>query len=149
MIEFANLCLEQAKTVKHEFIANDDIADARPAYFQYLIEELNDEIHVEIPQWKRLLDVLRRVHRMRFTRGEFETAFEELGLNAKGFEMDSSLETLYRYGIIGFEKIGGGRGGSATAFSFREETVNFDPAARHFRIHPGLKEALELVESAA
>ncbi len=61
--------------------------------------------------------------------------------------MISSLEVLYRYGIIGFDKVGGGGGGTATAFSYKEN-INFDSAARYFRTHVGLKEALELVESA-
>lgn len=55
---------------------------------------------------------------------------------------------MYRYGIIGFTKIGGGGyGPSSVAFSYREANINFDPVAPSFTVHPGLKEALELIEA--
>lgn len=147
MIQFCNLCLGEAKTAGAERIRNEDIVSARRDYSDYLVSELDDEIHATLPEWRRLLDVLRRTHKMRFSRKDFENAFATLRLERKGFDVDEALETLYAFGIIGFAKIGGGGyGGSAVAFSFRDPSVNFDPAAPYYRVHPGLKEALELVD---
>jgi hypothetical protein len=83
---------------------------------------------------------------MRFTRDEFERAFQVLKLDKK-LDVETTLEMMYRYGLIGFTKIGGGGyGGSAVAFSYRESNINFDPAAKYYTVHPGLK-TLELIEA--
>jgi hypothetical protein len=148
MIQFSNLCLERAKSAGAGRIDNQNIAAARPQYSQYLISELDDEIHAVFPDWRRYLDALRRIHRMRFDRNAFEGAFGELRLKLLDLSVDDALELLYRFSIIGFTKIGGaGYGGSAVAFRYRDPTVNFDPAAPYYNVHPGLKEALELVDA--
>ncbi|NUT57198.1 MAG: hypothetical protein HOQ03_14635, partial [Thermoleophilia bacterium] len=148
MIQFCNACLSEARNSRNSKITNEDIIRARRSYSDYLVNELDDELHAAHPEWKRYLDVLRRVHRMRFTREEFETAFRALRLDRNDLDVDTALEVLYRYGIVGFAKIGGGGfGGSTVAFSHRDSTVNFDPAAPYFTVHAGLKEALELIEA--
>jgi hypothetical protein len=148
MIQFANLCLDEAKASVAERIENKHIAAARPSYSEYLVGELDDEIHEISEDWRRYLDVLRRVHTLRFQRDAFDTAFEALKLQRLDLSVDDALELLYRFSIIGFTKIGGGGyGGSAVAFRYRSPTVSFDPAAPYFSVHLGLKEALELVEA--
>lgn len=148
MIQFANLCLEQAKDTGHALIENQDIASARPGYSEYLVNELDDEIHEVFPEWRRYLEALRRVHTVRFRKADFEAAFAALRLERFELSPDDALELLYRFSVIGFTKIGGGGyGGSAIAFRYRSPTVSFDPAAPHFNVHLGLKEALELVEA--
>jgi hypothetical protein len=148
MIHFCNLCLNEAKQRGGERISNEDITRARRAYSDYLVQELDDEIHATYKEWKRYLDALRRIHTTRFTRQDFERAFDALKLHKRGLDAEAALEMLYRYGIIGFTKIGGGGyGGSAVAFSYRDASINFDPAAPSFSVHPGLKEALELIEA--
>jgi hypothetical protein len=147
MIQFGNECLKEAKRAKDEYVTNDDVGRARRAYSEYLIRELDDEIHASHPRWMKLLDVLRRVHTVRFSREDFEGAFEALNTGREGYTVDTALEVLYRYGIVGFAKIGGGGGGSAIAFSYKHARLNFDPAASAFTVHPGLKEALDLVEA--
>jgi energy-coupling factor transporter ATP-binding protein EcfA2 len=148
MIQFANLCLSETKKGGNTLIQNQDIAKARPAYSEYLVKELDDEIHEALPAWGRYLEVLRRVHKVRFPKSEFEAAFSALRLERYELSPDDALEMLYQFSVIGFTKIGGGGyGGSATAFRYRSPTVSFDPAAPYFNVHLGLKEALELVEA--
>jgi hypothetical protein len=148
MIQFCNLCLNEAKTAELSLIDNEAIARARRPYSDYLIQELDDEIHATLPGWEKYLDVLRRIHKMRFSREEFLAAFKALRYDRGGTDVDAVLAALYRYGIVGFTKIGGGGyGGSAVAFAYKDATISFDPAAKAFTVHPGLKEALELVES--
>ena len=148
MIQFANLCLERAKQTGAERITNQDIAAARPAYSEYLVSELDDEIHEVSAEWRRYLDVLRRVHTVRFKRDDFEAAFKAIKLDQLDRGVDDVLELMYRFSIIGFTKIGGGGyGGSAVAFRYRSPAVSFDPAALQFSVHLGLKDALELVEA--
>ena len=148
MIQFCNLCLKEANAARDPSITNEHIARARRAYSDYLIEELDDEIHASFPRWQTYLDVLRRIHTMRFTRVEFEQQYDAIGLGNGGLDAAGALAMMYRYGIIGFTKIGGGGyGGSSVAFSYREASINFDPLAPSFTVHPGLKEALELIEA--
>jgi len=148
MIQFCNACLAEAKAQAHDRITNEDITRARRPYSEYLVSELADEIHAAHPEWRRYLDVLRRVHKMRFDRSEFESAFAALRLERQDLDVDTALDVLYRYGIIGFAKIGGsGYGGTAVAFSYRDPSVNFDPAAPWYTVHAGLKESLELIEA--
>ena len=101
---------------------------------EYLVQELDDDkIHAAHPEWKRYLDVLRRLHRVRFTREEFEQAWASLRLDRrKTLDVDTALEVLYRYGIIGFTKIGGGGyGGSAVACSPPGREHQFRSGRRH------------------
>jgi hypothetical protein len=148
MIQFSNLCLQRAKAVGADLISNQSIAAARPQYSEYLISELDDEIHEVEPEWRRCLDALRRIHTLRFRRDAFESAYNDLNLERHFRSVDDVLELMFRFSIIGFTKIGGsGYGGSAVAWRYQDQNVNFDPAAPYFTAHPGLKEALELVES--
>jgi hypothetical protein len=148
MIKFGNLCLERAQQADDERITNRNIADARPSYSQYVVKELDDEIHEAVPQWKRYLDLLRRVHKLRFERSEFETAFDASKLGRLGVTPDEVLEVLYQFSVIGFTKAGGGGyGGSAVTFRYQEPSIAFDPGAKVLRVHLGLKEALDLVEA--
>lgn len=148
MIKFGNLCLDEAKRVGNARVENRDIARARPAYSRYLISELDDEMHEAVPEWRKYLDLLRRIHTLRFTRDEFERNFTLMKLGSYGRTADEVLEVLYDFSIIGFTKAGGsGYGGSAVAFRYQEAAVSFDPSARGLRVHAGLKEALDLVEA--
>lgn len=144
MIEFCNLCVKEARTAKSDLIENNHIYQARPRYSEYLINELDDEIHEVAPDWRRYLDVLRSIHTLRFSRGTFDEAFQALNLDA---DSDEILEVLYRFSVIGFTKIGGALSGSAVTFRYKNPGVSFDPAAPYFNVHLGLKEALELVEA--
>lgn len=148
MIQFANLCLVNAKRANHDLIENQDIGEARSSYSEYLVNELDDEIHEVFPEWRRYLEALRRVHKVRFQKPEFENAFNALHLERLDLTPDDALELLYRFSIVGFTKIGGGGyGGSAVTFRYKSPAVSFDPGAPYFNVHLGLKEALELVEA--
>jgi hypothetical protein len=121
MIQFCNLCLKQAQAAGDDRISNEDITRARRGYSDYLIDELDDEIHAAHPDWHSYLDVLRRTHTMRFARSDFEKAFDALRLQKRGLDVDAALEMLYRYGIIGFAKIGGGGYGGRRSLSHIEK----------------------------
>jgi hypothetical protein len=149
MIQFGNLCLQQARAAGSVRIQNRDIAAARPSYSIYLVDELDDEMAEAVPVWPQLMDVLRRIHHVRFSPDDFRRAYVALCV-ADGYGMgaDEALEALFRFSVLGFTKTGGaGYGGSAVAFRYRDPRISFDPGARTVQVHPGLKEALELVET--
>lgn len=149
MIQFSNFCLLEARKTKSTMVGNREVAAARPDYSNYLVDELEDEMSEAVPHWPKLFDVLRRVHKLRFTRTEFDQAYGALQLEEKlGVTSDQAIEELFRFSVVGFTKTGGGGyGGSAVAFRYRDSRLSFDPSARTLHVHPGLKEALELVEA--
>jgi hypothetical protein len=151
MIKFANEALTQYKARIRSGIAeendllridNADVHNARPEYSEYLVKEIDDEVHKHLPDYERYLDVMRTLGKWQFERDEFTTALNqhylECSLNAS-----QALERLYEYSFIGFYRAGGrGFGGSEYFFRYRDPRTRFDATATRFRIHPGLIEVL-------
>jgi len=75
----------------------------------------------------------------------FDEAYDDL--SKRGISLDLSADELlaffYRYSIIGFERASGAAG-LDWQFRYTDETIRFNPDARSFMVHRGLKEALEL-----
>jgi hypothetical protein len=149
MIQFSNFCLSAAREAEAHHIENRHIVAARPVYSKYLVRELEDEMSEAVPYWPRLFDVLRRIHLTRFSPDEFTDCYRALKVTkSAGVDADEALEALFRFSVIGFTKSGGGGyGGSAVAFRYRDPLLSFDPASRTLHVHVGLKEALELIEA--
>ena len=76
MIQFANLCLKEAHDGDASHITNAHIQSARPNYSAYLVSELDDEVHETYQEWRKLLDVLRRLHTTRFSREDSNQPFD-------------------------------------------------------------------------
>jgi hypothetical protein len=147
MIKFANLCLDNAKVAHHERITNDDIYEAKEEYSDYVFGELNNEISAADAEWAKTLEVLREIRRMTFDRQRFDEAFEKRQSELGARSPDDVLRLLFRFGVIGFQKKGGGgRGGSEIAWQYRDPKQRYDSGARYFRVHWSLKEYLDLVE---
>jgi hypothetical protein len=150
IIRFANSALEEFKRRTggkgDGLISNVDIKNARKTYSAYLRDELDDEIAPAFPDWKDYLNVLRRIGWTRFSRADFNHAYEavkkRLSLSRTA---DEVLHSFYEYSIIGFQRAAGAAG-LVQHFRYQDETVRFNPEAREFTVHRGLKEALELRE---
>jgi hypothetical protein len=149
VIKFANCALERFKQRYRADggdarITNADLIAARAEYSRYLQSELDDEIASSVPEWSDYLEVLRMLRVTRFTREAFAEAYRKSKSRIK-LEMnpDELLAFFYEYSIIGFETAPGAAGLSEQ-FRYLNETVRFQPDARSFIVHRGLKEALEL-----
>jgi hypothetical protein len=98
-------------------------------------------------EWKDYLEVLRRIGAMRFTGDAFKKAYTATRKRVEfSLTEEEMLAFLYRYSIIGFERAVGGAG-LVEHFRYQDEAVRFNPEARGFLVHRGLKEALELREA--
>jgi hypothetical protein len=125
-------------------INNLDIINARKAYSRYLLKELDDEIATVTPRWSDYLEVLRRIKATRFTRQAFEEAYAAVHqMLPPDVSVEELLQFLYRYSIIGFERAAGASG-LEIHFRYLDESIRFNPDAKAFMVHRGLKEALEL-----
>lgn len=154
LIKFMNLSLEQSKNRLRsdpnsvDKITNDDIHAIRKNYSQYLFEELKDELTGKYNEYNYYLEILRDIHRMTFTFSDFEKSYNNVNKRyALEANENEALERLFEFSIIGFYKPGGGGfGGSEYSFRYTAEYQPFNPKASKFKVHPGFKEYLELIE---
>ncbi|WP_155864557.1 P-loop ATPase, Sll1717 family [Deinococcus ficus] len=147
MIMFCNSILSKYKDrggvrdVPNKF-NNADINDAKADYSTYFLNEIDDEVHKHIPDYKRYLDVIRRVGVWYFDLEDFSHSMTiEFG---PGKDHVQALKDLFEFSIIGFLRSGGRAGGTTTIYKYKEPNVSFDHAAKRFRVHPGLIEVLDL-----
>jgi energy-coupling factor transporter ATP-binding protein EcfA2 len=126
--------------------ANIDINKARPDYSHYLLNELDDEVHKHLPNYKVYMSILEDMGVWQFTREEFEKGCQSLKFAGRVPTATSKvLEELFEFSIIGFYRVGGkGYGGSEYVFRYKEARTAFDISAPRFRIHPGFIDALGL-----
>lgn len=156
VIKFVNHALEQFKARVGKGAAGDDhpmkidnvdMHATRAGYSEYLLREIDDEVHKHWPQYQIALDVLRSLGQWQFSRGEFDAALTRLH-EESDISSDEMLERLYDHSLVGFYRAGGGGfGGSEYRFRYRESRTRFDPTSTRFRVHSGLVEALQLKRS--
>lgn len=152
VIKFMNLSLEQAKSRLRispdsiDKITSEDIRNIRSKYSTYLFEELKDEIISKYPYYDKYMEIIRDIHKMSFTFEEFSISYDNIKDRVNLSEnVDTILERLYEFSIIGFYKPGGGGyGGSEYRFQYKSDYQAFNPRAQKFRVHYGFKEYLEL-----
>jgi hypothetical protein len=148
-IKFCNSILNQykarfAKGDTDDKFQNTDIHNARIEYSIYLSNELDDEIHKQIPNYKDYIEVLRKLGIWQITIGDFEKEFNATLPNSEK-SVQEALYELYAFSVIGFYRPGGrGFGGSEYVFKYKEPQTKFDSSAARFRVHPGLIEVLGL-----
>lgn len=154
MIKFSNEILREHKrasasgsTESNDRFDNPDIIAARDQYSDYLLREIDDEIHKQVPDYKRYLEVLKLIGTFQFTLEVFEKTYNErktsLGLVATPID---ALRSLYDFSIIAYLKTGGRNAGAEYVFAYREPSVRFDERASSFRVHYGLLESLGLLK---
>lgn len=153
IIKFCNSILKQfkARSAQSESeppskFENIDINRARPEYSEYLLNELDDEIHKHISNYELYLELLKEMGVWQFTREEFDTICKSEKFAAHlGSPPAKLLEELFEFSLIGSYRAGGkGYGGSEYLFRYREPRAAFDTAATRFRIHPGFIDVLGL-----
>jgi len=151
MIKFTNSVLKQYKVrvtnnnaVASQF-ENVDLNNARGEYSNYLMNELDDEIHKHLPHYEELIELLRSVGVWQYTLEDLNNHFTSNDKLAAGRNLKDVVQELYDFSLIGFYRPGGrGYGGSEYVFKYKEPRTRLDPAATRLRTHPGLIEVLGL-----
>lgn len=148
IIKFCNLVLSEYKrrggssSGKFE---NQDVANARPAYSDYLLNELDDEIFKHVSQYEEYLEVLKGLGTLQFSRADFEGSFSaRVHHPANGAAPTDALKALFDFSVVSFLRVGGGSGGSQYVWRYLDSRAQFDETAETFRVHPGFKEVLGL-----
>lgn len=143
MIKFCNEVLEaHKKEAGSGPFENGSLHEARSGYSDYLLNELDDEVAKNVPDYQGYLEVLKTVGKEKFTRSEFASV-----LQGRGNDLDAgdALRDMFSFSIVSYLKSGGRGGGSEYVWRYRDPRARFDPAADDYRVHPGLKETLGLV----
>jgi len=152
MIKFTNCALMKFKERNRgaaqdddpNKIDNVDVHNARIDYSEYLLREIDDEVHKQLPDYEKHLNVLRALGKWQFDRHEYEQAFMR-HYGESPITAGLALERLYMFSFVGFYRAGGrGFGGSEYIFKYREPRTRFDNTATRFRVHPGLIEVMGL-----
>ncbi|BCO07988.1 hypothetical protein GF1_03640 [Desulfolithobacter dissulfuricans] len=128
IIKFANLALKEYKQridsgeveQGHLYkIDNVDVHNARVEYSEYLVREIDDEVHTHLPDYERHLDVLRAIGKWHFDKDEYESAFSKHYPEAQ-ISSNEALEKLHQFSFIGFYRAGGRGFGGQSMFSVTE-----------------------------
>jgi hypothetical protein len=151
MIRICNATLQQYKQRRvktpdsQQKIVNADVINARGDYSDYLLRELDDEIHKHVPDYKMYIALLRSLGIQSFEREKFVEMCKAKPEFTAGSAEGDILAALYRFSIIGFYRAGGkGLGGAEWVFRYREPGTAFDVNASKFRVHTGLLDVLGL-----
>lgn len=153
IIKFCNVVLSQYKDrkssdngVTNEKFNNVDINKAKTNYSDYMLKELDDEIHKHIPEYKDYLEILKSIGVAQFSKEEFEGAFAyKKTVPEDPTETITILKRLYSFSILGFYRAGGsGYGGSEYVFKYKDPQAQFDEGAQRFKVHWSLIDVLGL-----
>lgn len=123
---------------------NEAVHEAREAYSDYLLNELEDEMAKHVPNYREYLEVLKSIGSEKFTLAQLEASLAQ----RRGLEDSVAhrvLADLFEFSVISYLKPGGRGGGSEYVWRYKDPRARFDSTADSFRVHPGLKEALDLI----
>jgi len=150
MIKFCNETLaafkkQESRENKDKF-ANRDINYARTEYSQYFLSELDDEIFKHMPHYEAIIEVLKLLDSLQFTKDDFVAACKNRsGMLPKEYDPNLLLGELFDFSLIAYYSPGGGGyGGAEYVWKYKDSRARFNEFAASFRIHPGLKEVLGL-----
>jgi hypothetical protein len=151
VIRFCNSVLTVYRERRHtkgglsKFL-NEDVNFAHLDYSNYLRDEIVDEIYKYLPDYKIYFEILKSIEYQQFTTQEFASAFERW---KDRFErvtpMDTVLENLYEFSIIGYYRAGGsGYGGAEYVYQYLDPRAEFNRSVERFRVHWGLVDSFGL-----
>ncbi|MFD4304238.1 P-loop ATPase, Sll1717 family [Streptomyces albidoflavus] len=145
IIKFCNEILKQYKLMGSDGqFDNQAIHEARSGYSDYLLNELDDEIAKHVPQYKEYLEVVKELGSLVFTLDNFSAAWSRRG-TLSDIDPVTGLGQLFEFSVVGYLKPGGRGGGSEYVWRYRDPRARFNSASESFRVHPGFKEALDLL----
>jgi hypothetical protein len=124
---------------------NKHIQLGEAGYSRHFLGELDDELHKHSKSYERYFEVLKELLNVSFTKEEFEKEWEnKRHLFETDDTADRALQALFDFSIIGFLSTGGEKKGSGYIWKYLSSSARFDPKARKYQVHLGLKEEFGL-----
>ena len=148
IIAFCLNCQEVAVEQRHNIVETTDVYDAEKRYSRHVYNELDDEMHRQVPYARSALQFIRDVGKTRFTLASWIEAVRRRNAAASDGEAIAMLKTLFDYSIVGVERRGGAAGGTNFQFVYNDRLLepNFDG---EMIVHPSLVKELGLTERRA
>lgn len=142
IIAFCNHVLmsyKEAMSTSPKF-TNKHIQLGEAGYSRHFLGELDDELHKHSRSYERYFEVLKELLNVSFTKEEFEREWElKRDLFDSEDTVDRALQALFDFSIIGFLSTGGEKRGSGYVWKYLSSSARFDPKARKYQVHLGLK----------
>jgi len=146
IIKFCNEVLiahKKRTDVRPDRFDNEDVSNARQAYSEYFLNELDDEIHKNVPAYKEYLEILKTINSAVFKKELLDEAWENRKeILPPSVSPRDLLAQLFEFSIIGYYRPGGGGGGSDYVWKYRDRRALFNENAATYRVHPGFVEVL-------
>jgi hypothetical protein len=145
IIAFCIKCQDVAVSAGHSVVQTSDVYEAEKLYSEHIYNELDDEMHKQVPKARDYMQVLRDIAKTRFAMTDWVDACVKRGAASNEAEARERLKLLFDFSIVGVPKIGGAGGGSGYQFNYSSSTVepNFES---NVAVHPSLKSYLQLTE---
>jgi hypothetical protein len=145
MSENSKLELGLEDSVNDKF-DNIDINAAKVIYSEYFLNELDDEIHKHIPNYRTYLDIFKSIGSLGFSKEGYLIAFEsKKSLFPEIQDPFQILQQLFEFSVIGFYRAGGGGyGGAEYVYKYKDPRALFDENSTRYKVHPGFMDALGL-----
>ena len=151
IIAYCNFVLEEFKEtsggnaeIGTRFV-NSDVRNAEVKYSKHFLSELEDELHKHSEAYERYFRVLKEMTNVTFSKEEFALEWEtRRGLFDSDDNVDRALEALFDFSVVGYLTTGGERRGSGYVWRYEDSRARFDPNARKYQVHLGLKEEFGL-----
>ena len=145
MIAFCLKCREVAVERGHGVVETQDVYDAEAQYSQHIYDELDDEMHKQVPAIRDYFQALRNMGKNRFTLAEWIEVLRRREDQITEDEARTRLKVLFDYSVVGVPRRGGSEGG--TKFQFKYNTRLLEPDFdAEMTVHPALKKELQLKE---
>jgi hypothetical protein len=139
-------CLACQDVASGDVVQTQDVYEAEGQYSRHIYDELDDEMHKQMPENRTILQALRGLGKMRFTLPEW---IEAMGRTEPGITADVAkqrLKVLFEYSIVGVPRKGGVQRGTRFQFNYNDRLVEPDFEAE-VTVHPALKKHLQLIEA--
>lgn len=142
MIAFCIKCKEAADG---DVVQTGEIYAAENQYSRHIYDELDDEMHKQLPNNRDLLQSLKTIGKTRFKLDEWIAARKTANPETADAEARAQLKILFDYSIVGVPRKGGAQRGTRFQFNYNDRLVEPDFGA-DITVHPALKKELQLIE---
>lgn len=145
IIAFCINCQEVAVDADHERVETPDVYAAEERFSRHIYDELDDEMHRQVPNARESLQALRDLGKTRFTLAEWFRAIRKRESRIDEVEAKNRLQALFDYAVVGVQRRGGHTRGTTFQFIYHDRLLEpyFDG---EMIVHPSLKKHLKLKE---
>jgi energy-coupling factor transporter ATP-binding protein EcfA2 len=145
LVAFCIKCKEVAETHDHPIVQTSDVYIAEESYSKYMYDELDDEMHKQVPDSRQLMQVIRDIGSTRFTFTTWNQAIKDRLPNLSDEQSKDKLKVLFDYSVIGIPRSGGSGGGTKILYVYNDRFLEPDFRSE-MAVHPSLKKPLKITE---